>query len=147
MTLEDTAIVRLLYEEAFNKGNIEILDEILARNFVDHNPVAGQAPTREGYKSAIAQLHALPLKWQFTIGHIARTGDLVVVSITAHPVRHGAPEQDIAAEQQMVRGAVLYRIVNGKITDRWGATGPMQQLGMLSAPPGTAGEEDSVHVL
>jgi len=147
LTSDDTAIVRLLYDEAFNKGNVAIVDEILARTFVDHNPVVGQAPTREGYKSTISQLHASAPKWHFTIVQITRTRDLVVASITARPVRHAASDREIAAEPQTLRGAVLYRVVNGKITDRWGAMGPMQQLGMLSAPPGTAGEEDSVYVL
>jgi hypothetical protein len=75
---------------------------------------------------------------------ITQTRDLVVVSASARPVREDGSQGDASGHEQAVQGAVLYRIVNGKITDRWGSTGPMQQLEMLVEPPGAASEENLV---
>jgi predicted SnoaL-like aldol condensation-catalyzing enzyme len=122
----------MLYEEGFNSGNLEILDRLLASNFVDHNPVPGQASSREGFKALIASMRASPEGWVFSVERMTRTHDLVVATVTAHASRErrgagpGAPRD--------VRGVVLYRVVNGKITDRWGATSPTHQLGSTLAP-------------
>jgi ketosteroid isomerase-like protein len=45
---ENRALVRRLLE-AEDKGDLDALDELLAPDFVDHNPLPGQEPGREGY--------------------------------------------------------------------------------------------------
>ena len=53
MTSEDNkALVRRFYEE-IDKGNIDVLDELVAENYIDHNPPPFPvAPGREGLKQA-----------------------------------------------------------------------------------------------
>jgi len=50
---ENKALVRRFYEQ-IDKGNIGILDELVAEDHIDHNPppVPGLAPGREGVKQA-----------------------------------------------------------------------------------------------
>ena len=38
MSEEHKAIVRRIIEEFFNTGNLEVVDEIFATDYVDHNP-------------------------------------------------------------------------------------------------------------
>ncbi len=47
---ENKAIERRFFEEVVNKGDLAVLDELLATNFVDHSAPPGVAPDREGYK-------------------------------------------------------------------------------------------------
>jgi len=51
MTSEDNrALVRRFYEE-IDKGNIDVLDELVAENYIDHNPPPFPvASGREGLK-------------------------------------------------------------------------------------------------
>jgi ketosteroid isomerase-like protein len=44
--------------EAFANGDLGTLDELLASDFVNHNPLPGQDPGREGYMRTAAEKHA-----------------------------------------------------------------------------------------
>ena len=41
MSAENIATSRRLIEEAFNQGNLDVIDEATADNFVDHDPMMG----------------------------------------------------------------------------------------------------------
>lgn len=47
---ENKARMRYLVEEVQNKGRIELVDELKANDFVNHTPLKGQNPGREGVK-------------------------------------------------------------------------------------------------
>ena len=51
------ALVRR-FQEAEAKGDLDMLDELLAPEFVDHSLLEGQEPGREGYKRQLAEQHA-----------------------------------------------------------------------------------------
>ena len=42
--------------EVLNTGNFGLLDELLAPEFVDHSPLPGFAPTRDGLKASMVAL-------------------------------------------------------------------------------------------
>ena len=42
--------------EVLNTGNFGLIDELLAPEFVDHSPLPGVAPTREGLKQSAMAL-------------------------------------------------------------------------------------------
>ena|SRR5260370_12012934 len=50
---ENKRLVRRFYEE-IDKGNLAVIDELVAENYLDHNPppFPGLAPGREGIKQA-----------------------------------------------------------------------------------------------
>lgn len=50
------AVVRRLVDEAQIKGNLDVVDELLADDFVDHSPLPGLPPTRDGIKTLFAYL-------------------------------------------------------------------------------------------
>jgi steroid delta-isomerase-like uncharacterized protein len=43
-------IVRRLIEEAQGKGNLAVIDELIADDFVDHSALPGLPPTRDGVR-------------------------------------------------------------------------------------------------
>jgi ketosteroid isomerase-like protein len=50
---ENKRLVRRFYEE-IDKGNLDVIDELVAADYVDHNPppFPGLSPGREGVKQA-----------------------------------------------------------------------------------------------
>ena len=63
VTEQNKAVVRRLTEEVYNRGNVDVLDELLSPNTVDHDPTTGEAPIEgheaiEGHKEGIAWLRS-----------------------------------------------------------------------------------------
>jgi steroid delta-isomerase-like uncharacterized protein len=53
------ALVCRLVNEAQGQGNIDVVDEILADDFIDHTPFPGVPPTREGVKMLFGYLRSV----------------------------------------------------------------------------------------
>ncbi len=64
MSAENVAASRRFMEEAFNKGNLGVVDEICAEDFVNHDPLTGDQDKDAGkesiasYRQAFPDLHA-----------------------------------------------------------------------------------------
>ena len=59
MTIEaNKALVRRLVDEAQSQGNLAVVDELLADDFIDHSPFPGVPPTREGVKLLFGYLRS-----------------------------------------------------------------------------------------
>jgi predicted ester cyclase len=55
---ENKTLVRRLIDEAQNHGKLDVIDDLLADNFVDHTPLPGLPPTREGVRILFGTLRA-----------------------------------------------------------------------------------------
>jgi predicted ester cyclase len=75
---ENKALVRRFTEEVFNRGNLDVADELLAPNFVDHNVSPGEQSGIEGYKRVVAEQHASSSDLQYSIEELIAEGDKVV---------------------------------------------------------------------
>jgi steroid delta-isomerase-like uncharacterized protein len=127
---------RRVIEEAFGQGNLEILDELCADDFVDHDPIDGDRgldgvkESIKGYRDAFPDLG-------FTIDDIFAAGDKVVVRWTAQ----GTFENEFMGQQPThekgdpVNGIGIDRFdENGKIAEVWGQWDVltlMRQIGMF----------------
>ena len=58
--------------------DLDVIDEVLTPDFVDHDRLPGQAPDREGYKRAIAEYHAAFSNVRFIVEDQVAEGDKVV---------------------------------------------------------------------
>jgi predicted ester cyclase len=86
---ENKVIVRRLIEEAWSKGNLAILDEIVATDAVDHNPAPGQAPSAEGLKQLIAMVRGAFPDWNYTIEDMVTEQDKIAFRWTAQGTHQG----------------------------------------------------------
>jgi steroid delta-isomerase-like uncharacterized protein len=135
---ENKAIFRRIVEEGFNKGNLAIVDELVATNHVNHTDnVHGPEEYKQFitmYRTAFPDLH-------MTIEDQIAEGDKVVNRWTSRGTHKG----DLmgippTGKQTTVTGMYVARIIGGKIVEEWGnfdALGMMQQLGVVP-PPGQA---------
>ncbi len=137
-TEENKKIVRRNYEE-LNKGNLAVIDELYADDYVGHiatlpGPVRGREALKQvqgAYFAAFPDLHETP-------EDLIAEGDKVVIRETYRGT-HKGDLQGLAptGKQASFTSIDIYRIVGGKIVEQWvewDALGFMQQLGAIPAP-------------
>ncbi len=121
MADDNKATLRRFFDEVLQKGNMAVIDELVATNFVDHNPAPGQAAGVEGVKQFFAALQAAMSNLQVDIEHILAEGDLVVTHMSIRGI-HTGDLMGIAptGKDVVLRISDIVRIVNGKAVERWG---------------------------
>jgi predicted ester cyclase len=117
---KNKALVRRFLEEQF-KGNIDIIDELLAPDFVDRSLMPGQEPDREGYKQSTAEMNALFSIQSITIEEQVAEGDKVVTWFTGSSAHDRGPFMGVApsGKRHTFTGVNLHRVVGGKIVEEW----------------------------
>ena len=143
MSIEENKAIELrFFEEVVNKGELAVIDELFATNFVDHSAVPGIAADREGLKQYFAMAHSAFPDFHSTLEDMFAEGDKVVQRFTARGTHKGewmgiAP----TGKQMAISGIAIHRITGGKIVEGWTSMdmlGALQQLGVVP-PPGQAG--------
>jgi predicted ester cyclase len=137
-TDENKAIVRRFYEE-IDKGNFAAMDELVAEDYIDHNPPPfSLAAGREGLKQAFK------LFWEATPGYhriedqIAE-GDKVVTRLTSFGKHEGdLPGAPRTGNQMEMTSITIHRIANGKLVEKWSEKDMirlLQQIGVMPSQP------------
>lgn len=105
------ALVSQLYEEVFNQHHLAALDSLLAVDFVDHSPLEGQAPGRNGFGESVAKGQANVPNMHFTIEEIIAERDLVAIRQRMRCTRHGSTVE--------FTGMGFFRCHAGQIAEAW----------------------------
>jgi predicted ester cyclase len=121
MSEQNKSKARQFYSEVMQKGNLAVLDELVAPNFVDHQPAPGQQPGSAGVKQFVSALRNAISGLQVTVEHMIAEGDMVV----AHIVWRGKHTGELmgippSGKDVVMRVSDLVRIENGKAVERWG---------------------------
>jgi steroid delta-isomerase-like uncharacterized protein len=137
MSEQNKTLMRRAVEEVWNQGNVDLLNELLASDFIIHAPQA-EINGREGAKQYLAMLRGGFPDILFTIEDQFADGDRVMTRWTARGTHKGA-FQGIPPTGKQVRlaGTDIDRIANGKVVECWTSTddlGLLQQLGVLPTP-------------
>lgn len=137
-TEENKTVVRRLFEEVVNQGNLDLIDEIIADDIVTHTPVPGVAPDREGFRQFLGLFLAAFPEQSVEVDDVIAEGDLVTVRHTHH-VTHGGDFMGMppSGTEATVPGIEIFRVSRGRISEMWhqdDLLGLMQQLGAIPAP-------------
>ena len=137
MSEENKALTRRFYEEIFNKGNLDAIDQLCSPDFVIHTPPPGMDPSSEGLKQMLDIFRQAFSDMNVTVDEMVAEGD-TVVSRTSMRGTHTGDMMGIAptGKQFSIRGMDLIHIVDGKATEVWHFEEELafwQQLGV--APP------------
>ncbi|MGH7449900.1 MAG: ester cyclase [bacterium] len=136
---KNTAAVKRFYDEVMNKGNMKVIDELVADSFVEHytpNPKtpankAGLTQTMTMFRTAFPDL-------QVTVEDIIAKGDKVWAYTTMRGTNKGEFMGMPATGKKIeVKGVDIVRFANGKAIEHWGLNDDltmMQQLGMIPMP-------------
>jgi steroid delta-isomerase-like uncharacterized protein len=136
-------VSRRIFEEVWNDRNIAAIDELMAADYVHHDPQSPKFSNgREGYKQLVAYyLNAFPDS-HFTIDQEIQEGDAVVTRWTVNGTHRGdLPTLPASGKTFSVTGITVARLQDGKFVESWNnwdALGLMQQLGSTSVAAGRA---------
>jgi serine phosphatase RsbU (regulator of sigma subunit)/predicted ester cyclase len=118
-TEENKAIVRRFLED-LAKGNLDVIDELLAPDFVDRSLMPGQGPTREDFKRSVAEILDAFSTTSFTIEEQIAEGETVVTKYTERSVIQGEwAGLPPTGTEEMFEGIYIHRISDGKIIEEW----------------------------
>src|SRR5262245_17746039 len=114
------ALSRRLVEEAWNQGKIEVLDEILADDFVHRDPTAPERRNRDDYKQWIADSRVAFPDLQLTVDDELVDGEQIATRWTARGTHQGdlvQPTGDIPPTGRQIKstGITIARFANGKL--------------------------------
>jgi predicted ester cyclase len=113
------ALVRRFVEEVLNAGNLDVADELLAPDFVDHDVIPGKVAGIEDVKRNIAELQASFSDYHFSIEEQVAEGDKVVT----RTIFNGTHDQKeyrgvIPSGARITMETVdINRVVEGKIVE------------------------------
>src|SRR5215217_2479966 len=137
---ENKATVRRIPDEVFNQGNLSMVDELLAPDYVLHDPgvPGGQLRGLEAFKEQwVSMLRTAFPDLRIVIEDQVAEGDKVVSRYTGSGTHQGElrgfPPTNNRVE---VTGTITSRFAEGKIVEEWNNfdnMGMMQQLGIV--PP------------
>ena len=137
MSETNKTVVRRLFEEVWNKGNLPVTDELFAPNYAHHDsstPDVGRGPESEKKRATLYRTAFPDLR--LTIEDIIAEGETVMARWSCRGTHKGdlsgiAP----TGKQFTISGISVARFTNGKMVEgwvNWDALGLMQQLGVIA---------------
>ncbi|MSQ11746.1 MAG: ester cyclase [Dehalococcoidia bacterium] len=138
MSEENKALVRKFYEEVFNKGNVNAIDQLLDPKFVDHDPVPAEYQGAAGLKKIVAEMRNAFPDLTATIQEQVAERDTVVTHFTTTGTHKGPFMGAAATGKKITMHAVdIMRMKNGKVTDSWHYGDEMMAFAQIGIkPPG-----------
>jgi steroid delta-isomerase-like uncharacterized protein len=135
MSETNKTVSRRLIEEAFNQGTYDVIDELVAPTYVNHDPFTGDTMGLEGTREVIEGYRSAFPDLKVTIEDQLAERDLVATRWTAKGTHKGellgiAP----TGKEATVTGLTIDRIKDGKIVESWNnwdTLGMMRQLGLV----------------
>ena len=133
---EAERVVRRLIDEGFSEGCLEIADELIADNMIEHqNYGPGHASGAEGVKAVILSLRRAFSDFRLTIEDLIVAGDVVWTRNVGTGTNDGPYMGNLPTHRPMrVDVFDVLRVVDGKVVEHWGVPdrlGALQQIGLL----------------
>jgi steroid delta-isomerase-like uncharacterized protein len=138
MSEANKELLRRFYEEIFNQGRLDAVDELLAPDCVEHTPPPGFATDQvhAALKQFTEMLRAGFPDVRFTADEMISEGDFVGAFWTAEGTHEGDLFGVPASGRRVAfEGLDLIRFADGKATDHWGFDNLMLRLTEGGAPP------------
>ena len=136
-TIDSKALAQRWLEEVWNKGDLNLIDELIAPEYVLHDPTRPGLKGRAGIKGSISMFRQAFPDLTFTVEDQIAETDKIVTRYTVQGT-HLGPLMGIPAtgKQGTITGIDIYRISNGQIAEAWSnwdTLGLLQRIGVI--PP------------
>jgi predicted ester cyclase len=124
-------------EQIYAKGDLELADELIHPDFVDHEPAHAEQPTGpESVKQTVRHLKSMFGELRFEVEDEIAEGDKVVQLVTMSGRQTGPlMGREPTGREFAVRHVYIWRLADRKIVDHWGSRddlGLLGQLGLLA---------------
>ena len=122
MSEEHKAITRRFYT-SISAGRLDVIDEFLAEDFVEHEEFPGLSSGRDGTRQFFQMMRSAFSEFTMTIEDILAEGDRVVVRAKMSGTHQGDFMGIPATGRQIdVAFADFVRFEGGKVVEHWGVT-------------------------
>lgn len=138
-TEENKALLKRFYAEVFNEGNLDLIDELIAADAIEHEALPGLEGTgREVVKQFIAIVRSAFPDVRIHVHDVIAEGEKVVARVTLTGTHQGEFLGIPPTGKQIEVGTIdIVRVADGKLVEHWGVTDNltmMQQLGVVPTP-------------
>ena len=139
MSAEESKAIMRRFWDAWEQGNVELLDELLAPEYINHTLAAPDLPPGpEGVKEVVSMFRGAMPDLRVVIEDMIAEGDKVATRYALEGTHRGelfgaAP----TGRQLSIKSITMERVSEGKIIEHWRVTdevGMMRQLGVFGAP-------------
>ncbi|MBE3558406.1 MAG: ester cyclase [Ktedonobacteraceae bacterium] len=118
---ENKTVVRLLFEDAINSGQLELLDTLFSPDFVDHS-TPDQPPGPAGVKTYLQDVRAGFPDLCVAIEDLFAEGERVAVRTSWRGTHRGLYAGKAPTGRQAIRTLIqIFRVSGGKIVEEWNA--------------------------
>lgn len=135
-------VIRRLIEDVYGEGKIELIDELVHEDYVEHPMPEGFSPDREGLKSFVQALRAALSDMEATVERVVVDGDELAfrwrITGTHSGEFMGIPPSGNRIE---TTGNDVGLMREGKVVERWceqDMLSLLTQLGAIDAVPSSA---------
>ncbi|CAI3793707.1 ester cyclase [Pseudarthrobacter sp. MM222] len=134
---DGTGMIKRFYTEVVGGGNLALIDELVSDDFVDHDPMPGQSPSKDGVGFFVTTMRAAFPDLKATVMEPAlvdRNFEALYVVLAG---THQGELMGVAATGRSVKfsGIDIIRIEDGKVVEHWGATDIMALMQQIGAVP------------
>ena len=128
------AMYRRLIDEAFNQGKLDVIDELVSPDALEHQ--RGTKPGRQGVKETVTYLRSAFPDFKLTIDSLVADGDRVWAIQRGTGTNLGSFAGKPPSGRQMDITVIdVCRFENGALVEHWGVPdqlGAMLQLGFIA---------------
>ena len=133
---KNTRIIQQYFHEVWNKGKLELLDELIAPGYVNHSSsMPDMPPGPEGLKPIVIAMRKAFPDLHYEINDLVVTTDRVVARVIMQGTHQGDFFGLPATNKQVSVSQInIEYINNGKISEHWRLTDElslMKQLGLV----------------
>jgi steroid delta-isomerase-like uncharacterized protein len=137
MSEQNIAIAFRRVEEIWHNGNLAVVEELVAADYVGHWPGGADLHGREDFKQFVTSLRTAFPDLRFTAEDVMAVDDKIVDRYTGRGTHQG-DFSGIPATGRTVTfsGIDIFRIANGQMAEDWlqpNLLGILQQLGAVPA--------------
>ena len=134
---ENKALIRRLVEEVYNGNNLDLLDELVAQDFVNHSALPEHQHGIEGFRHVNRWVRAAFSDAHYAIHDMIAEGEMVACRLTLSGTHDGEFRGSPPTGRRFsVDHVHWHRLADGKLVERWAVRddlGAAQQLGLLSS--------------
>lgn len=136
---QNKALIQRFYDEVANNGNLDLIDELVAEEFIEHEAFPGLSNDRDGLKRFFSMMHDAFDDFRMDVEDMVAEGDKVVARITMKG-NHKAEFMGIAATAKTINVPTIdiVRYVDGRAVEHWGVTDEMAMMEQIDANTGTS---------
>jgi steroid delta-isomerase-like uncharacterized protein len=117
---QNKQLVRRYYEELFNEGRLDVIDELFSGDFLDHEAVAGVPRGREGMADVVTMWRSGFSDFREEVCDLVAEGDRVAARFQFSGIHTGS-FLGVAPTGRFVEmtGIEIFRVEDGRIAELW----------------------------